>query len=134
MDKKVRDVTEKNNHNVSVCSKGVNFNASVPDSIDMILQECIDNSIEHNNRKDIDMKFNVEEKDSDVVIIYTDNGSGIPKNELEVLERLKETELKHSTGCGIWMMKWMIESTGGEFDIWNDDGIVIHMKLEKSSS
>lgn len=130
----VRNIVNQSEHDVLVRSKGTDFNATVPRNMTMIVQECIDNSVQHNTKTDIDMRFNLEEKDSNIVITYTDNGSGVPRDELEVLEKMEETDLKHSTGCGIWMMKWMIESTGGEFDIWNDDGIVIQMKLKKSSS
>lgn len=134
LSKTVRNVVNQSKNDVSVCCKGSDFKATVPENMDMIVKECIDNSVQHNSKTDIDMRFDLKEEDSNVVITYTDDGSGVPRDEIEVLERMEETDLKHSTGCGVWMMKWMIESAGGEFDIWNDDGAVVQMRLEKSNS
>lgn len=130
---RVKEVASRyDNHEISVSSKGTCFEATVPRNMDIILQECITNSIDHNDMDDITMTFDIEEKESKVVINYEDNGSGLPQSELEVLENMKETDTKHCTGCGLWMMKSIIESAGGEFRIRNSNGVRIQMTLDKA--
>ncbi|WP_227131131.1 histidine kinase N-terminal 7TM domain-containing protein [Halorubellus salinus] len=59
--------------------------------------------------------------EGDLTIRASDDGSGIPASEYEVVRRGEETPLEHASGLSLWLVKWGVRSLGGgvEFD---DDG------------
>ena len=129
----VKDViSDYDNQDIDMVYDLENVRVELPMDADIVLQECIDNSIDHNG-DNVDIRFELEEDASNIKITYKDNGSGIPKDEIEVTNGLEETEMKHSTGCGIWMLKYVIESAGGKVNLSNDNGAVIEIFVNKVS-
>jgi signal transduction histidine kinase len=45
------------------------------------------------------------------VVAVSDNGSGIPEQELVPLVKREETALTHGTGIGLWLVSWVIDKT-----------------------
>lgn len=60
--------------------------------------------------------------ESDVVrIVVRDDGPGIPRHELEVLQNGRETPLEHGSGLGLWLVTWIVEDAGGAVEFVTDD-------------
>jgi sensor histidine kinase regulating citrate/malate metabolism len=66
-----------------------------------------------------------------VTIRIGDNGPGIPEHELQVLERGHETELRHSSGLGLWFVHWVVDASNGwiTFETDDSDGSVVGLHL-----
>ena len=59
--------------------------------------------------------------DGDLTVRASDDGSGIPASEYEVVRRGEETPLEHASGLSLWLVKWGVRSLGGEVE-FDDDG------------
>jgi signal transduction histidine kinase len=70
-----------------------------------------------------------------VVVEIEDNGPAIPSEELEVLERARETSLKHGSGIGLWIVDWVIEKASGEVIFETTDvGNLVRVTLPKEQA
>lgn len=58
-----------------------------------------------------------------------DDGSGIPESELESLDRGVETPLQHTTGLGLWQLKWAVTTLGGELSFDTTDGTTVEFTI-----
>lgn len=100
-----------------------------PDFV-IALRELIENAIRHDDTADeTEIDLSTEVTDSHVRLRVSDNGPGIPANETTILTSREETDLHHSTGIGLWLVKQLLvqmdcsidvatDSTGTKIDIW----------------
>lgn len=60
-----------------------------------------------------------------------DDGPGIPRYERGVLERSAESDLDHGSGLGLWLLRWLVDLSGGELDFEDRDptGTVVVVRL-----
>ena len=64
------------------------------------------------------------------VLTVADDGPGIPEVEREVvLGDRSITQLQHGSGLGLWTVKAITESCGGEMVIRDDDGAAVDLRL-----
>jgi signal transduction histidine kinase len=76
----------------------------------------IENAIAHSDADDAAVRV-VVEADSDageVTIEVSDDGPGIPRRELAVLEDGTESALEHGSGIGLWIVEWSLQRLGGD--------------------
>ena len=68
----------------------------------------------------------------DVVVLLRDNGPGIPEDEVETLEQGYETDLKHLSGLGLWLVYWIVDMSGGAIAFEPNDprGSVVELRLQ----
>jgi signal transduction histidine kinase len=86
--------------------------------LDAILDNVFENAIEHNEGQPrVSVEVSRNEVDGVVEILVSDNGPGVPGSELKVLDEGRETPLEHSTGTGLWLVKWYVEQNGGRLNI-----------------
>lgn len=67
-----------------------------------------------------------------VAVSVSDCGDGIPEHEREAFFNDVETNLNHSSGIGLWFVKWTVEIVGGEM-VFEDDGSTIVLYIPKES-
>ncbi|WP_435128608.1 sensor histidine kinase [Halobaculum sp. D14] len=79
------------------------------------VQQIVENAVVHNDRKP-EVSVTVTETPTDAVVTVTDNGPGIPAEEVDVLLEGEETQLKHSSGLGLWMVNWIVRRCDGTLD------------------
>ena len=108
--------------------------AYVSPLIEQAIKHLLYNAVEHNDsaqpRATIALTT-TPATDAPVQITVSDNGSGMPENEL-VYDEL-ESPLNHSSGFGLWFVNWVITDAGGEVDIEvpasDDVGTVVTVTL-----
>lgn len=61
------------------------------------------------------------------VVVVTDDGPGIPDWELESLDAGTESPLQHSTGLGLWQLKWAVTAMNGEVSFDTTDGTTVEI-------
>ena len=102
---------------------GVTFEINAPDELyvgggnrlEIAVHEIIQNAIKHCDQRpkiEIDVRADHEAENAEIVI--RDNGPGVDSVELTTLAIGEETPLMHSSGLGLWLVKWTVTSIGGE--------------------
>lgn len=94
-----------------------------------ILVELIKNSIEHADAPNITVQFDTNQS----VLSVIDDGPGIPKHEVDVINSAEETPLEHTSGLGLWLINWGTEIFGGTiaFDV-SGSGTTARIQLPRS--
>jgi len=92
------------------------------------IYEVIENALAHNERPTVDVE--VSTRGESVEIRVSDDGSGIPADELAVVTGDVEiTQLTHGTGLGLWLITWLTESYGGTATFTVEDGTTVTLRL-----
>lgn len=102
----------------------------------MAIEELIANSIEHQSASTTSTITIKSELTADTCrVVVTDDGPGIPETELRVLEAEEETGLEHSSGLGLWLVRWLVAQSNGEVSgEVTPDGTRITITLPRSDS
>ncbi|ELZ10831.1 putative signal-transducing histidine kinase [Halovivax asiaticus JCM 14624] len=75
------------------------------------------------------------ETDEGATVVISDNGPGIPREELVVLERGEETPLEHGSGIGLWIVYWIVEHVGASIDFeTGDDGTTVRVTVTDAAA
>jgi PAS domain S-box-containing protein len=97
-------------------------------AIDYALWELIENACEHGGSAphvDIDVYRNGEK----ATVTVADDGPGIPEQERRILRRGEETQLDHGSGLGLWLVHWVLETSGGSLEFDCEDGTEVLVSL-----
>jgi len=73
-----------------------------------------------------------------------DDGPGIPAEDREAVESGQETQLRHASGLGLWLVRWIVDGVDGElsfvdgdeaeFEPIDDVGTVVVLRLRAADS
>ncbi|SIR80644.1 GAF domain-containing protein [Haladaptatus litoreus] len=109
-------------------------------TLNTVVNEVVENAIEHNDRDDPVVTLSVTAVDSErenwTEIIISDNGPGIPKEEQLVLIEGRETALQHGSGLGLWLTNWVVGKFDGELTFGTNEprGSVVTIRLRRAES
>lgn len=84
------------------------------DRLVVALRNVLENALVHAGEDPARATVTVTPADGGVEVAVTDEGPGIPANEIAVLEDGTETPLEHGSGLGLWLVHWAVSSLGGE--------------------
>jgi signal transduction histidine kinase len=114
---------------------GVSVGTDIPESVSVrvspailerVVVELLENAIEHTEASEIIVSFD----EDGCTLTVTDNGSGIPETEIDVLEKGEETALEHGSGLGLWLVKWGVDQFNGILGFESDmDGTRVSITL-----
>jgi PAS domain S-box-containing protein len=62
-------------------------------------------------------------------LTVTDDGPGIPEDELASVIAGTETSLQHATGLELWRLKWAVTKLNGELSFENESGTTIEITI-----
>ena len=103
--------------------------------LQVVLRSLLDNAIRHNGSADRRATVSATVCDPDgVEVTVADNGPGIPRAEQRLLTGDKEvTQLTHSSGLGLWLVKWVVDAYGGDIDIETPTGggSIVRLRLNR---
>jgi Predicted signal transduction protein with a C-terminal ATPase domain len=81
----------------------------------------VENAIDHAGRPAdetvITITSTVNEDNNEIKLTIVDNGRGIPAGEANAISEGTESDLHHSSGVGLWLVKWISDSVHATFDI-----------------
>ena len=63
--------------------------------------------------------------DDVVTLSISDDGPGIPEQEIATLVSGEISALQHGSGLGLWMVKWCVDLTNADWEIDTDDGTCV---------
>ena len=90
-----------------------------PTVLTTVIENLVENALVHGGDEPT-VEIAVERRDDALVCItVADDGPGIPDSELETIHGGEETDLKHGSGVGLWVVKWGGELLGHDvsFDV-----------------
>jgi len=97
---------------------------STASAFDHALRHAIENAIVHSTDETpaVDVSVGASPNTGRVEIGVADDNPPIPTTELDALDEFTETtSTNHGSGVGLFVMKWCIESMGGELEIDRGD-------------
>jgi len=103
------------------------------DDIARVFEELVENAIVHNDDPQPGLRIEASEDEDWTEIRFHDDAHGIPDDEWQVITGETEiTQLTHSSGLGLWLVRWMIDSYGGQVRRRRtDDGTTIELRLRR---
>jgi PAS domain S-box-containing protein len=90
-------------------------------TVGTVVKHLIDNAIRHNPADEPTVWVETTVADDVIELTIADDGPGIPEAERTVLRTGEETDLQHSSGIGLWLVKWAVESMGGTITVSDAD-------------
>lgn len=94
------------------------------DLLASVVDNLLRNAVEHNDA-DPWLRVTVRRSPSRtdaVELRVRDDGPGFSETELAVHSGGAETALHHSDGVGLWLVRWIVDTYDGEFDLANAPG------------
>jgi len=82
------------------------------DVVRPVLDELVGNATEHADGPLVQLRATVTSADR-LELVVDDDGPGLPEMERRVVEERSEDPLRHSTGIGLWVARWLVERSGG---------------------
>lgn len=99
-----------------------------------VVDNLLQNAVHHNDNPHPSIHVSVETGSRWVTVEVEDDGPGIPDREVIALES-EEDPLDHSSGTGLWLVKWLVERYGGDLSIdRTGTGTVVRIRLRRAST
>lgn len=96
------------------------------------IENAIENALEHNDAP-LMIELTSEIEAETVELLITDDGGGIPENEMRAINTEAETPLTHGSGVGLWLMYWYVHRSDGTLTIDRlDPGTRVRMVLPRA--
>lgn len=110
----VADVTDSTAEaETSINIPDVTLNAD-PSLCRYAIEQLVENAIEHSEGTPPRVEITASVNETGVELVIADNGPGIPRTELDVIESGTEEDLAHASSFGLWGASWAIQTVGGE--------------------
>ena len=92
------------------------------------LESALDNAVTYAESA---VTVEIEPDPDGYSISVSDDGPGIPDWELESLETGTESPLQHSTGLGLWQLKWAVRTLNGDLSFETTDGTTVEILVPR---
>jgi signal transduction histidine kinase len=104
------------------------------DAIRICIEELIENAVVHNDSESPTVSVSVTVEDGTVEVAVGDDGPGIPATERTTIDGELESALDHASGLGLWLVSWIVTSSGGEVSCGPNDprGTVVSVRLRSA--
>ena len=101
-----------------------------------VFDTLVENALKHNDSSDPVVSIEGNSDHADLAVRVADNGPGMPAVEREMVNSEKETPIAHSTGIGLWSVKWMIRRLGGNITAAprNSTGTIVEATFPRPST
>jgi signal transduction histidine kinase len=90
------------------------------------LDSALENALSY---ADSTVEVSIEPNGDGYTVAVSDDGSGIPEQELRSIDSGTETPLQHGTGLGLWQLKWAVTTMGGELSFETTEGTTVRFTV-----
>ncbi|WP_226004288.1 PAS domain S-box protein [Natrinema salinisoli] len=106
------DTVEIGDATISVTTTG-DYHAWADPGLELVVDNLLENAVRHTGAAPT-VEVTVERDDEGIRLSIDDDGPGIPPAEIAVVTGESDiTQLTHSSGLGLWLVRWMVDSYGG---------------------
>lgn len=91
------------------------------DDLETALRYLVENAVQHSDVPHPTVEITIETTDEEAMVIVSDNGPGLPKQEYAVLDSDREIPLEHGSGLGLWVANWLIQQSNGSLTFHEND-------------
>ena len=105
------------------------------DMLDSVFRNVLKNAVQHNDKEVPEVTVEAADRDDTVLVEIADNGPGVADAKKDVIFGKGEKGLEsHGTGIGLYLVKTLVESYGGDVRVGDDDpeGAVFVIELPKA--
>ncbi|WP_254278695.1 PAS domain S-box protein [Haloarcula marina] len=106
--------------------------ARTHNAFELAMSEILDNAATYGgDGVEVAVTLETTGDDETVVVTVADDGPGIPDVEKDALTSGVESDLQHTSGLGLWFVRWLAINSGGSFTIDDNDpaGAVVELRL-----
>jgi signal transduction histidine kinase len=100
------------------------------ENLDVALYEAIENGIIHQDMDAPTVVVSVSTPSEDTARIEIRNEGAIPDLERSTLVKGAETPLEHSSGLGLWLIKWIVENAHGSIEFPDSNAGEARLRIE----
>jgi PAS domain S-box-containing protein len=87
------------------------------------IEELVENAVEHGDRTSVEVELADGPSPDTVTIRVSDDGPGLPESEWDVVAGDQEiTQLQHTQGLGLWLVRWVVDKHSGELTLEENEG------------
>lgn len=106
------------------------------DQFQRIFDNLLENTKKYDEKDPVCVQLSLKEKDNSFIIVFSDNGQGIPEDKIEyIFDEFYQVDesrnKKKGNGLGLYIVKSLIESMNGHVWAKNNNGLSIYIELEK---
>jgi signal transduction histidine kinase len=100
-----------------------------------VLLNILENSVKYKKKSSVEVKMNLYEKENLIVLEISDNGAGVPNEDLSKMflsfyrADVSRTNPNEGSGLGLAIAKHIVEAHDGEITAYNMDGLTIKIVL-----
>jgi signal transduction histidine kinase len=91
------------------------------DLLQSVVDNLLENAVEHADTSPIRIEITIRSVDGGYDLVVADNGPGLPEQEQRVITDGEETDLRHSSGMGLWLVTWIVPEFGGTIQMENGE-------------
>ncbi len=99
-------------------------------ALEEALVELLTNGIVHQADAEPTVTLAVSTRPTEVVLTVENPGEPIPESDQRALRQGVETPLEHGSGLGLWLVKWIVDRSGGRLRFPDGDGSRCRIAVE----
>jgi PAS domain S-box-containing protein len=103
-------------------------------NINDAVQQLIENGVEHNDSETPTVEVRLFATGDSPTIAVADDGPGIPRMELNVLDKHGESALEHGSGAGLWVIDRVATYSNANLEFTNDGGTVAQLTFPSTQT
>ncbi|MFB6176862.1 MAG: sensor histidine kinase, partial [Halobaculum sp.] len=101
-----------------------------PSVVRAITRQAVENAAKHGDGR---VRIACRETEDWIEFVIADDGPGLPDLERRAIRTETETDLIHSGGLGLWLIRWGTRTLGGELSVATSewDGTELRIRLPR---
>lgn len=97
--------------------------------LSVAVRELLENAVVHQDSTEPSVSVAFSREGDRAVLSIADDGPGLPDAERVVLDGGMEDTLTHSTGVGLWLVRFIVTESDGTMSVTSDDGTEVRVDL-----